>query len=200
MFSFIYARMDGWVYNRKARDLKRNRAHYDVTVMSVICHGSVSSGPFLSYRSIRHSLPSVWWYEMFAEIIHTAPFNSTVIMNIRTGVNSLWPSDIIWRQRSWSTLAQVMACCLTAPSHNLNQCWPIISEVQCHSYKDNYTRDASTTNHYNMFENYMSKFSFKFPRGQWVNLHTPDWLPFLQMTLIWGRDNIAQIPQNYSWE
>ena len=49
-------------------------------------------------------------------------------------VNSLWPSDAIWRQRSGSTLAQVMACWLTAPSHYLNQCWLIISEVQWHSY------------------------------------------------------------------
>ena len=37
--------------------------------------------------------------------------------------NSLWPCDAIWRQRSWSTLVQVMACCLMAPSHCLNQCW-----------------------------------------------------------------------------
>ena len=44
-------------------------------------------------------------------------------------VNSLGPSDAIWRQRSGSTLAQVMACCLTAPSHYLNQCWLIISKV-----------------------------------------------------------------------
>ena len=29
-------------------------------------------------------------------------------------VNSFWPSDAIWWQRSRSTLAQVMACCLTA--------------------------------------------------------------------------------------
>ena len=36
---------------------------------------------------------------------------------------SLWPSDTIWRQRSWSTFPQVMACCLTVPSHYLNQCW-----------------------------------------------------------------------------
>ena len=49
-------------------------------------------------------------------------------------VNSLWPSDTIWRQRSGSTLAQVMTCCLTAPSHYLNQCWLIISEVQWHAY------------------------------------------------------------------
>ena len=31
------------------------------------------------------------------------------------GFNSLWPSDTIWRQRSGSSLAQVMACCLIAP-------------------------------------------------------------------------------------
>ena len=44
-------------------------------------------------------------------------------------LNPLWPGDVIWRQGSRSTLAQVMACCLTAPSHYLNQCWLIISKV-----------------------------------------------------------------------
>ena len=33
--------------------------------------------------------------------------------------NYLRPSDAILRQRTWSTLAQVVACCLTAPSHYL---------------------------------------------------------------------------------
>ena len=37
-------------------------------------------------------------------------------------VNSLWPSDTIWQHRYMSTLAQVMACCLKAPSHYTNQC------------------------------------------------------------------------------
>ena len=41
--------------------------------------------------------------------------------------DSLWPGDTIWRQRSGSTLAWVMACCLMAPSHYLDQCWLIIS-------------------------------------------------------------------------
>ena len=35
---------------------------------------------------------------------------------------TFWRSDVIWGHRSWSTLAQVMACCLTAPNHYLNQC------------------------------------------------------------------------------
>ena len=46
--------------------------------------------------------------------------NTTVEVSDSHGI--LWPSDTIWGQRSRSTLAQVMACCLTAPSHHLNQC------------------------------------------------------------------------------
>ena len=37
--------------------------------------------------------------------------------------NSLRPSDVIRRQRSGSTSAQVMVCCLTIPSYYLNQYW-----------------------------------------------------------------------------
>ena len=33
MFSMICAWINGWVNNRQAGDLRRNRAHYDVTVM-----------------------------------------------------------------------------------------------------------------------------------------------------------------------
>ena len=44
--------------------------------------------------------------------------------------NSPWPDDSIWWHRTGSTLAQVMACCLLAPSHYLSQCWLLISKVQ----------------------------------------------------------------------
>ena len=40
--------------------------------------------------------------------------------------NSWWCNDVTWRYRSGSTLAQVMAWCLIAPSHYLNQWWLII--------------------------------------------------------------------------
>ena len=62
-------------------------------------------------------------------------------------LNSLWPNDPIWRHRSGSTLAQVMACCLTAPSHYLNQCWFTISKVHWYSFQYYFTRDASAINH-----------------------------------------------------
>ena len=53
-------------------------------------------------------------------------------------VNSLWLSDVIWRQKSGSALAQLMARCLTASSHHLNHCW-LLSV----SSSDNYLRAIS---------------------------------------------------------
>ena len=47
-------------------------------------------------------------------------------------ITSFRPGDAIWWHGTRSTLAQVMACCLTAPSHYLNQCWLIIGEVPWH--------------------------------------------------------------------
>ena len=85
--------------------------------------------------------------------------------------SSVWrvPNDAICRQGSGSTLAQVMACCLTAPSHYLNQCWLIIRKVQWYSSEDNYTSDTSAINPWNKLENYLYKIPLKSARGQWVN-------------------------------
>ena len=60
-------------------------------------------------------------------------------------VNSLWPSDAIWQHKSGSTLAQVMACCLTAPSHYLNQCWLLISKALWHLPVSNFTTSCQAT-------------------------------------------------------
>ena len=73
------------------------------------------------------------------------------------------PSDVIWRQRSGSSLAQVMACCLTAPSHYLNQCWRIISKVEWHSSKGKFTRDNSAINHWYYLESLIPEFPSDFP-------------------------------------
>ena len=62
-------------------------------------------------------------------------------------LNSLWPSDARLLLRFGSTLAQVMACCLMAPSHYLNQCWLIISKTQRHSSEGNFIRDNGAINH-----------------------------------------------------
>ena len=61
--------------------------------------------------------------------------------NVLFQFNSLLPSDAKWRHRFGSTLVQVMACCLTAPSHYLNQYWLVICKVQWHSFEGNFTRE-----------------------------------------------------------
>ena len=72
------------------------------------------------------NLPGIWWN------LHQCCTKMNINLWTSTGaigINSLWPSDAIWWQRSRSTLAQVMACCLTAPSHYMNHYWLIIHEV-----------------------------------------------------------------------
>ena len=85
-------------------------------------------------------------------------------------INSLWSSDAIWRYRSGSTSAQVMACCLTAPSYYLNQCWLNISVVLWHSAENNFTRNAQDIFPWYQFENYWFKTSTTSSRGQWVKM------------------------------
>ena len=84
-------------------------------------------------------------------------------------INSLWHRDAIRRQGTKSTLAQVMACCLTASSHYLNQCWLIISKVRWHSSEANIMRRSEDTNQLNKIENSIFRIASRSPRGQWVN-------------------------------
>ena len=74
----------------------------------------------------------------------------------------LWPRDNIWCHRTWATLIQVMACCLTAPSHYLIQL-PSKRSIENHlSVISQDKRQPLIDKIY--FENYLSKISFEFPR------------------------------------
>ena len=85
-------------------------------------------------------------------------------------LNSLWPSDAIWRHRSGSTLAQVMACCLTAPSHYLNQYWLKTSVWPCGiQLRMIFTRTAQDIYPWYQFENYWFKTSTTSFRDQWIS-------------------------------
>ena len=86
---------------------------------------------------------------------------STRIVNLTTTdgrqdplINSLRPSDAIWWHRSGPTLAPVMAWCLTAPSHYLNQYWLTMSDVLWHPPESNFATSIQVTILYNEFGNY----------------------------------------------
>ena len=101
-----------------------------------------------------------YWLSMTGIVINglICYFQSTTSVNVHVLIiiwqryevvfffNSLWTNDAIWLHISGSTLAQVMACCLTAPSHYLNQCWLITSKIQLHSSDGNFTRDTPVIN------------------------------------------------------
>ena len=67
--------------------------------------GRISSEPLIE------NLKSGGGNTCFFDLTHGSPGKCG------SNFNSLWPKDAIWHQRSGSTLVQVMACCLTAPSH-----------------------------------------------------------------------------------
>ena len=66
---------------------------------------------------------------------HLFMAQSQLISVSKRGFNSLRHSDAIWRHRYGLTLTQVIVCCLKAPSHYLNLCWPIITKVLRYSLK-----------------------------------------------------------------
>ena len=91
------------------------------------------------------------------------------------GVNSLglymkWWHWHVWQQRSASTLAQAMACCLMAPSHYLNQCWLIIvMSIDIHLRAILQKIPHPPIIKINLKITFL-KISFKSPRDQWVKI------------------------------
>ena len=160
MFSLICAWINGWVNNPKADDLRRRRAHYDVTVMC-----SMKSSLLVEDQmSLPISHPMVAWWHQDKELGHQQacfwPIRCIVcyrsmslalddplllVSNIMAGqldslievFNSLWPGGATW---CVSTLAQVMVCCL-------------FSEVVWHPPESNFTTSAQAAILCNEFEN-----------------------------------------------
>ena len=97
-------------------------------------------------------------------------------------INSLWPSDAIWQHPSGSTLAQIMACCLMATSHYLNQCWLIIKGVLWHSPETNVTRCAYELNLQHLFEALLKLLPLLLKENELIN-RLSAWNPVTSMEL-----------------
>ena len=89
-------------------------------------------------------------------------------------LNTLWPIDAIWRYRSGSILARVMACCL---QDHLDQFWLLITELLWDSPESNFTVSVQASILYNELEIYTFESIAASPRGQWVKL-TSRKIPF----------------------
>ena len=134
-----------------------------------------SSDPSLSYlvRCLNN------WYVLH-EILKTMCLlksNQLKTIFMAQTLKKLWPCDAIWRHRSMSILAQVMACCLMPPSHYLDQCWLMVSEVLWQSPDSNFTENTKDIYLWNEFEIYSFETVVKTPGAndrQFVpyNMHT----------------------------
>ena len=63
MFSFIGGWINGWVNNREAADLRRHRAHYEVTAMTCAIayrHNDRWRGPSWHHRRYSHHRRRTW--------------------------------------------------------------------------------------------------------------------------------------------
>ena len=69
MFSLICAWINDWVNNREAGDLRRHRAHYDVTVMGKVIGEVGPSSPFRHWSGTR-CLWGRWWSTRYGRSSH----------------------------------------------------------------------------------------------------------------------------------
>ena len=99
---------------------------------------------FMRYTSDTFAILNVLSYDKNKfKLIYSYGLHDSIINSLR-----LWH---LWWQRSGSTLLQVMACCLMAPSHYLNQCWLLINEVLWYASVGNFTISAQDTESYTEF-------------------------------------------------
>ena len=137
-------------------------------ISRIICHwlancnlNSPSERP--QWTTMKHDNPLVVIFVTSASILST---RSMRLFDAQHPV-------ALWWHRSWSTLAQVMARCLVAPSHYMNQYWLIISGINQRATSQEFLQPASQQPAINTvyIKNYISKTSIRSPRRQWVHLN-----------------------------
>ena len=93
-----------------------------------------------------------------------------------------------------------MVCCLSAPSHHLNQCWLITISVLRYSSEGNSIR-SEETNHWGKFENFIFKITFRCPSDV-VRMHAKldMQLPSRYNTVNIIHQHSSQTTIDHSWE
>ena len=141
--------------------------HYITHILYLRYKNSTIFRKVMSLAVPSHYLNQCWtWDSGIYTWANLQPWYQSMIYNEFENYNSritatpprgewLWSSDAIWRLSSGSTLVQVMAWCLTAPSHYLRQFWLIIRQVLWRSSENNFTRNAQYIYPWYEFENYI---------------------------------------------
>ena len=150
-------------YSYKKMDLKMSSATgWSFYLGTLVCV------KWLSLKDLLKYLMSKTWSSVYLQMEQCWQLSLACFLHIPMVIDSLWPSDVTWRHRFGSTLAEVMAWCLTAPSHYMNKCWLIISKVLCQSSNGIIIRKSEDINMHSKVEICIFKIAPQSPRDQWV--------------------------------
>ena len=86
MFSVICAWINDWANNREAADLRRHRAHYDVTVMCDRTTAPLTKKPFALHTHISYFLSEIHW----GRVTHICVNKLTIIGSDNGSVPTIW--------------------------------------------------------------------------------------------------------------
>ena len=100
IFTLICTRINGWVNNREAGDLRRYRGHYDVTVMIIQRIDNISKE--------RSTDSALFWF--FKTVAHSA-ISKLIMQNSSLGFHCEIALGRIPQNPINEILAHVMACC-----------------------------------------------------------------------------------------
>ena len=123
MFSSICARINGWVNNGDAGDLRCHRAHYNIIVMkrgmrkAFLCHGAIVNSMRMNYIcifTIHHAVMQGWYFIIKVKH-HEKPFCLLNSRQDRIFVLVAHYSDIMMRAMG-SQISGVLIICSTVCS------------------------------------------------------------------------------------
>ena len=132
-FLFIYAWTNGWANNRNAADLRRHRAHYDITVMGhIVLYQMGLVNPHWSQKCVGTDQATNHYWNRGWTLSITSP---SVIR--RTSLNSLRPSDAYMRQQTNHHWLRWWF-----GSDQTNQCWNVVNSNLGNKFQRNLKRNS----------------------------------------------------------
>ena len=162
MFSLICTRINGWVNNREAGDLRRYRAHYDVTVMKLLYPSSRWLVSWAHEQSVeKATLHYIWcrhsrlWCRHMRETASQITGNVFILFRLITkGVLMVRVTGPLWREPPLT--GGFSTCRVTdAGNHELLHCVvPVAGSIHwyihrlCHCREDNVFRSKCYNSFY----------------------------------------------------
>ena len=140
--------------------------------------GVQSTHLFMKFSFIRFC-----FYKTYHYFVYCCSSSISGLFDLKDAISPVLEFHL-WRQNVVeSTLARVMACCLTAPSHYLNQCWLIISKVLWQFIGGHY--HEKIWRYQAVKQDSIFRITFRFPIGQWVR--KAEFFHTRLKTLKWGK-------------